>query len=222
MVREFDVVRGSGPHDVAPALDGGVWYSGQHDGTLGHLFPPTGEVRRIRLGEGSAPHGVITDAEGTPWLTDSGLDAIVRVDPGTERVDVFRLPPGRPAANLNTAVFDPAGTLWFTGQNGVYGRLEPGTGEIEVFDAPRGPGPYGIAVTPGGEVWYASLAGDHIARIDTETGAAAIVEPPTPDQGARRIWSDSVGRLWVSEYDAGQVARFDPAAGEWREWRPLY
>ena len=38
----------------------------------------------------------------------------------------------------------------------------------EVFDAPRGRGPYGIATTPDGEVWYASLAGSHIARIDRD------------------------------------------------------
>lgn len=36
--------------------------------------------------------------------------------------------------------------------------------------------------------------------------------------GARRIWSDSKGILWVSEWNAGQLARFDPATGEWREW----
>jgi streptogramin lyase len=30
--------------------------------------------------------------------------------------------------NLNTAAFDASGTLWFTGQGGVYGRLDPATG----------------------------------------------------------------------------------------------
>ena len=43
------------------------------------------------------------------------------------------------------ATFDGAGTLWFTGQSGVYGRLDPASGVVEVFDAPGGPGPYGIA-----------------------------------------------------------------------------
>ena len=46
-------------------------------------------------------------------------------------------------------------------------------------------------MTPDGDIWYASLAGSHIARIDTATGAATIVEPPTAGQGARRVWSDS-------------------------------
>jgi len=46
-----------------------------------------------------------------------------------------------------------------------------------------------------------------------------VLEPPTPGQGARRVWSDSKGRIWVSEWNAGQVAVYDPATGAWREWR---
>jgi virginiamycin B lyase len=89
---------------------------------------------------------------------------------------------------------------------------------MELFTAPRGRGPYGIATTPGGDVYYVSLAGSHMAAIDLDSGEATILEPPTPGQGARRVWADSQGRLWVSEWNAGQVALYDPATGEWREW----
>ena len=58
-----------------------------------------------------------------------------------------------------------------------------------------------------------------IARINVDTGAVTVLEPPTPAQGARRVWSDSQGRIWVSEWNAGQVGMYDPAAGRWREWR---
>src|SRR3546814_5444383 len=43
--------------------------------------------------------------------------------------------------------------------------------------------------------------------------------PPTAGQGARRVWSDSRGRIWVSEWKSGQVSVFDPAGGGWRSWR---
>ena len=217
--REFDVPVGTHPHDVAPAADGGVWYTGQHNGVLGHLDPATGAVREIPLGAGSAPHGVITAPDGAAWITDGGLNAIVRVDAATDEVRVFPLPSDRRGANLNTAAFDASGILWFTGQTGVYGRLDPATGTMDVFDDPEGRGPYGITSTPAGDVWYASLAGSHIARIDPGTGAATIEEPPTSGQGARRVWSDSRGRIWVSEWDAGQVGVHDPADGTWQEWR---
>ena len=196
-VEYFAVPSGSHPHDVAPAADGvRVWFTAQRTGNLGLLDPDTGDVHLVGLGNGSRPHGVIVGPDGAAWVTDGGLNAIVRVDPFTFEVWTYALPSDRPNANLNTAAFDGKGVLWFTGQNGVYGRLDPATAELEVFDAPRGRGPYGIAATPGGDVYYASLAGSHIARIDTATGEATVVEPPTPGQGARRVWSDSCGRVW--------------------------
>jgi virginiamycin B lyase len=90
---------------------------------------------------------------------------------------------------------------------------------VEVFDAPGGRGPYGIATCPGGAVWYASLAGSHIARIDVESADATPVVPTTEGQGSRRVWCDSGDRVWVAEWNAGQVGRYDPARDEWREWR---
>jgi virginiamycin B lyase len=218
-IQEYPVPGGSHPHDVAPAPDGTVWYTAQHTGELGRLDPVTGETHHVPLGSGSAPHGVIVGPDGAAWVTDSGLNAILRVDAETEAVQVYPLPANRGNANLNTAAFDGRGVLWFTGQNGVYGRLDPAQGLVEVFDAPRGRGPYGIAATPDGQVYYASLAGSHIARIDLDSAAAEVLEPPTARQGARRVWSDSLGKLWVSEWNAGQLARYDPASGEWTEWR---
>ena len=218
-LQEYPVPAGSRPHDVAPAPDGAVWYTAQGSGALGRLDPATGSTTHVPLGTGSAPHGVIVGPDGAPWVTDSGLNAVVRVDPATREVRRFPLPAGTRNANLNTATFDGRGVLWFTGQAGVYGRLDPGTGRVEVFDAPGGPGPYGIATTPDGGVYYASLAGSHIARVDTTTSRATVVEPPTGGQGARRVWSDSRGRIWVSEWNAGQVGVYDPGADRWRELR---
>jgi virginiamycin B lyase len=218
-IREYPVPAGSHPHDVAPARDGTVWYTAQGSGELGRLDPATGKVTEVALGDGSAPHGVIVGPDGAAWVTDSGLNAIVRVDHETLAVKRFPLPSSSDYANLNTPTFDGRGVLWFTGQSGIYGRLDPKTGAMRVFRAPGGPGPYGIATTPSGNVWYASLAGSHVARIDLRSGKATMLRPPTRDQGARRIRSDSRGRLWVSEWNAGKVARYDPATRRWREWR---
>ncbi len=215
VVQEFPV-QGNHPHDVAPAADGGVWYTAQQSGELGHLNPATGQSRLITLGEGSAPHGVVTGPDGAAWVTDQGLNAIVRVDGRTSNVRVFRI--GERSVGVHTPTFDARGMLWFTGQQGVYGRLDPATGRIELFDAPRGAGPYGIATAPNGAVWFASLGQSYIARINPATGQATVVEPPTPRQGARRIWPDSKNRVWVSEWNSGHLSMFDPAANRWRSW----
>ncbi|UUZ75355.1 hypothetical protein LP414_26820 [Polaromonas sp. P1(28)-13] len=49
------------------------------------------------------------------------------------------------------------------------------------------------------------------------------MEPPTLRQGARRVWSDSRGRIWVSEWNSGNLSMHDPALGtganSWRTWK---
>ena len=218
--RYFDVPSGGHPHDVAasPRAGGPVYYTAQLTGKLGILDPASGRTEEIPLGHNSAPHGVVVGADGAAWVTDGGQNAIVRIDPATKAVRAWPLPREAANANLNTLTFDRNGVLWFTGQGGWYGRLDAATGAIDVWKAPRGAGPYGMAATPAGDVYFVSLAGNYLARVDIGTGKATVIDPPTPRQGARRVWSDSQGRLWVSYWNTGQVGMYDPATGHWREW----
>jgi virginiamycin B lyase len=209
----------TGIHDVAPAPDGGVWYSAQRSGHLGWFDPKSGRSELIALGRGSSPHGVIQGPDKAAWLTDSGQNAMVRVSWPERAVRVYPLPTGTPYANLNTAAFDADGDCWFTGQSGYVGRVAVKTGVVTVQESPRGRGPYGICATPKGDIWWCSLAGSYIARIDRQTGASTVVEPPTRNQGARRVWSDSQGRIWVAEWLSGQLSMHDPAANRWQQWR---
>jgi virginiamycin B lyase len=217
-IETFAVPDGSRPHDVWASSGGEVWYTGQNRGVLGVLDPDGGRVREIPLGEGSRPHGVIEGPDGAAWITDGGLNSIVRVDTATDDVLVFPLPADASDANLNTATIDAGGTLWFTGQNGVYGRLPEGGDRVEVFDAPGGRGPYGITATDDA-VYYASLAASYVGRIQPDTGEVTRLDPPTAGQGTRRVWADSTGRVWSSQWNVGQVAVFDPTDATWQEWR---
>ena len=211
--------RPTGIHDVAPAPDGGVWFTAQRSGHLGWFDPASGRTALIALGTGSAPHGVIQGPDKAAWITDGGRNAIVRVGWPDRTLRAYALPEGTPNANLNTCTFDADGDLWFTGQSGVIGKLALKSGKVTVKDAPRGRGPYGICTTPGGEVWWCSLAGSFIARIDRRTGDSVVVEPPTRDQGARRVWSDSRSRIWVSEWNSGNLSMHDPAGNSWKTWK---
>ena len=40
VLESFPVPAGSGPHDVAPALDGGIWYTAQDTGSWAGSTPP--------------------------------------------------------------------------------------------------------------------------------------------------------------------------------------
>jgi len=79
-------------------------------------------------------------------------------------------------------------------------------------------------MTPNSTVYFASLAGSYIAPINNnptknDSSTAIVNEPPTPDQGARRVWSDSQGKLWVSEWNAGQLGMYNPENNKWKEWK---
>ena len=51
VIKEYPVPKGSHPHDVAPARDGGVWYTAQASGELGWLDPVSGHTKHIPLGK---------------------------------------------------------------------------------------------------------------------------------------------------------------------------
>ena len=215
----YPVGAGEHPHDVSPAADGKrIWYTAQNAGALGLLDPETGDIELVPLGSGSAPHGVILGPDDAAWVTDGGLNAIVRVDDETHEVTTF--PVDESNANLNTAAFDRDGILWFTGQSGVVGRLDPATGDVMTTTETGGRGPYGITATPDGEVFFASLAGSYVGNVSFNDGAIQIeaIYPPTNGAGPRRVWTDSEGVIWISEWNAGMVGRLDPSSGDWQEW----
>jgi virginiamycin B lyase len=206
-MQTYPVLAGAGAHDVYPAPDGAVWFTAQSAGKLGRLDPKTGKSDLIALGPGAAPHGVIVGPDGAAWVTEGGQNAIARVDPATRAVKLFAFPKERRSANLNTATFDRQGVLWFTGQSGIYGRLDAKTGAMAVFDVPRGTGPYGIATTPDGLVFFASLAGNYLGRIDLETSYWHLPgDRPQP----YAVYVDETDAVWVSDWGANAILRFDP------------
>ena len=215
----FELPKGSRPHDVAPAPDGKIWYTAQKQGALGILDPATGQVVQVPLGPDSAPHGVIQGPDGMAWITDGGQNAIVRYNPASGKLDIWKLPDDTGYTNLNTGAFDKQGTHWFTGQNGIYGRVSAADGKVQVWKDPKGRGPYGIATAPDGNVWYVSLAGSHLAKIDSATGEISVIEPPTKDAGLRRVWADSKGDLWITGWNSGELYRYRPSAKSWKSWK---
>ena len=215
----FKLPQGNYPHDVAPGPNGTIFYSDQRRGGLGIVDPKTGSVEKVALGPDSSPHGVIAGPDGKAWVTDGGQNAIVSYDLKAKKVAVYKLPEDSGYTNLNTVALDRKGDAWFTGQNGIYGKVDMKSGKVTVWKAPKGRGPYGITGTKTGDVYFASLAGSYVGRINIETGQVTVLEPPTKDQGARRVWSDSKGRIWVSYWNSGQVGMYDPASKSWQEWK---
>ena len=218
-VKYYPVAAGMGSRDIAPAPDGTIWFCGQRNGMLGRLDPRDGSFKLVDLGKGAAPHGVLIGPDGAPWVTEGGQNAIAASIPGIIVSPCFACPKRKPTPTSTLPCSTEAEFAGLLASPASMAGSTLKSADMRVFKAPRGHGPYGITVTPKGDVWYASLAGNHIARIDLATGNATVVEPPTPNQGARRVWSDSKGRIWVSEWNSGNVSMHDPADGFWKAWK---
>jgi virginiamycin B lyase len=219
-VTRFPLKAGMGNRDVAPAPDGSVWFSNQWSGTVGHLDPATGRYQVVPLGRGSSPHGMVIGPDGNVWVMDGGQNAVVRVDSRDHKLTLFPMPKDKGDLNLNTGVFDHSGAFWFTCQNGFYGRLDPRTAKIRLWSSPRGFGPYGITVAPDGRVWFTNFAANYILGFDPKTYRTTLVNLPHPSPtGARRIWSDSKGKLWLGTWASGELLRYDPARKDWTAYK---
>ena len=162
---------------------------------------------------------MIAGPDGAAWITESGQNAIARVDPKSREVKLFALPKGFEKANLNTATFDksrhalvhrPERRLRPCRSGERQGRGLEGAEGLRALRHHHHARP-ARSGTP-------RSRGDYIARIDTATGAATVVDPPKPGVGPRRIWSDSKGLLWVSFWHAGELARYDPGAKTWKTY----
>jgi virginiamycin B lyase len=66
-------------------------------------------------------------------------------------------------------------------------------------------------------VFYASLAGSYVGAIGDD-GSVDVLSPPSDNQGARRVWSDSSGAVWVSEWNTGNLSRYQTDSGDWTTW----
>ncbi len=222
----YDLPADTNVSSVATAPDGKIWFTGRKPGALGILDPVTKQTRFISLGKGSAPYMVHVGKDGSAWLTDTGQNAIARVNVATGEVKLYPVPQDLGFPNIGSFVIDNEGTVWFAGtgpngpgeNKGVYGRLNPTTGEVNIWKPPEGRGASGIAATKDGDVWFISVGSSYIARIDKETGAAHVVK--TPHEGAEPhcLWADSKGNLWVDEWTTGYLSRYTPKTGKWKSW----
>ena len=79
-IKVFQVPEGAGPHDVAPAPDGKVWFSAQGSGALGIIDPATGEVGKSHLARArrrTASFRVRTVPRGSPMAASTPSSASI-------------------------------------------------------------------------------------------------------------------------------------------------
>jgi len=184
------LIPGWGVHDAWLDDAGHVWFTcnvANRRTSLGKLDTATGEVKLFNIpaksGLAAPSHGMTRTPDGMIWFNvNPGRGGLGRVDPRTERIDVF-LPPENlsPTGGATTVDYDGRGKIWVSAPDGVL-RFDPQTQEwtgykTASYKLPNGTGiTYGAAGDRAGNGYWAVMIHDIIGVADGSTGKASEIK----------------------------------------------
>ncbi len=189
---------GHGVHDAQADLNGNIWFTYNVESsyiTVGRVDAKTGEVRYFAVpgahGLAASSHGITRDKNGILWFnvsaiadTEGAPGSLARLDPNTEKIDVFTPPKGMSGV-AGTLDVDGKGYVWATTNTGAI-RFDPETHQFKEFKSAtfldsEGVGTtYGMAADREGNAWWAEMSIDIVGHSDTSMGKALEVRLP-PD-----------------------------------------
>ena len=114
------LIPGWGVHDAWLDLDGQLWFTcniPNRRTTIGKIDTKTGEVKLFKLaapnGLAAQTHGMTRDAKGIIWFNvNNGRGGLGRLDPKTEKIDVYLPPQGMsPTGGATTVDHDGKGRI---------------------------------------------------------------------------------------------------------------
>jgi streptogramin lyase len=184
--------RGSLVHDAWADLDDNLWFTSNvpnHDVTVGKIDTTTGAVKMLKVpgahGLAANSHGMTRDPNGIIWFNvNIGRGGLARLDPKTEKIDVY-LPPSNmsPTGGATTVDWDGKGKIWVSAPDGAL-RFDPETREFTefkstTFKTPNGNGiTYGAAGDRDGNGWWAEMIIDTINKGDSASGKSIELKLP--------------------------------------------
>jgi streptogramin lyase len=189
-----------GVHDAQADTDGNIWFTynaGSLDMTIGRVDVLTGEVKKFMVpgphGMAATSHGIARDQQGNLWFNVNnpgrgGIGGLAKIDPKTEKIDVFSPPKGMTRIGGNTVDVDGKGKVWVTTELGAL-RFDPELKTFTEFKSPNfltsdGAGStYGMAADGQGNGWWAQMPIDIVGHSNVETGKSSEVKlPPVPKE----------------------------------------
>jgi virginiamycin B lyase len=216
------------PFSAAPAKDGSLWIPNfGTNNSITRLDPKTGQTETYRVPtQGTAAiHSAIPAPDGSVWLCQQGSNEIGRWDPNTKTITEYQDPylPGKErtesGGEKHTCRVDPGGNVWATGS--PLTRFDPETRKFtHFFDVPLQA--YGIEPGADGNMWFTKQSTNQIGKVDWKTLKVTYYTPPNSKKlehpYPRRLAIDSKGIVWVGEYTAGIIDRFDPKTEAFKEY----
>src|SRR5438094_1329976 len=186
------------PSSTSAAADGSVWVSEGRGSAIARF--ENGRFTEYAIGvSGAKGAEVLAAAGGGAWFTVFGAPVLGHI---TAQGEVERIPIGGSGTGL-VLLQTPDGAVWvadFDGDRVV--RMTPDR-QLNVWMAPAGAKPQGLALGPAGVVWVTESGTDQIASVRGSSLEQAYKTGRWPDHLA--ITTD--GWAWFTEYNQGRLGR---------------
>jgi YVTN family beta-propeller protein len=173
---------------------GAVWVANHHGDSVVRVDPRTNRVVKT-VSVGSTPVGGpahMASGAGSVWVGVPDIGAVVRIDAAANRVRSAKVASGGLCGDLALA----PNAVWVAGGGCAVGitRVDPSTGRTAATLV-GGDEVAGLALGGGG-LWYTTLTGNVVGRIDTVTNTVvARVEV----RGTPRSLGVGFGSVWVAD-----------------------
>ena len=192
----------AGIHSFAEsAKDGHIFITTSYQQRLVEFDPVSKAFINHKMDEGYYPHTVRVDQQDRVWFTMALSNQIAMLDRTTNKFQLFDLP-NRSIKEGFTVSF--MGVILKLMDWGL-----PLANWLPIDEKSTGvPLPYGIDITPNGDIWFARLYADSIGKIDGKDLSITMYD--TPFAGPRRLRTDSKGNLWIAAFAESMIVKFDP------------
>jgi virginiamycin B lyase len=152
--------------------------------------------------------------DGKYWFVGQMGNTIGRIDPATDKVEEWPLPPRALPHSVNV---DRDGGVWYTGNgNGTIGKFDPATGKSTEYRMPdpAARDPHTAEFDPAGILWFTLQQSNMVGRFDPKTGDIRLATMKTPRSRPYGIKVAKDGTLWIACNGSNCIARMDPATME--------
>jgi virginiamycin B lyase len=182
----------SDPHTMIYDGKGGIWFTSQSSGFVGHLTIGTEKIQIVKTtqpgGPMTNPYGIILDPTGRPYFDLFATNKIGTIDPATMELKTFDVVEGAKPRRIGRT---SDGILWYTDYaRGFLGRLDPKTGKVEEFPNPSGArsAPYAMTVDDADRVWYVEtgVTPNRMVAFDSKT-KKVVYNSAVPGEGRNAV-----------------------------------
>lgn len=189
ILQQINLAPGTGPHGLAIAGDGTLWFAGKEGSVVGSANPKTLEVNYYPLAANSAAIYIHVAKNGDVWFTELTGSKVGRIRKGAMTEIVLPIENSRPIS-IDTS---PNGSVYMTleaanSMGYIPSKIARGpssdlqTNVIQqLFVATPGVKPAGGTFTPTGQFWFGAAAVDEMIKLDKPK---TLIEIPQGSSGS--------------------------------------